>query len=156
MIRVLFIARYRDATMNRKVDRLIEQPDLTLWHICPRFWKDELLEIKQSSSAAGNFKRIALPMIGSPADPHRSFFRSFSLGLHQLRPHLIHAEEEPDSLSALQIAIARRLFAPRAKLILYTWQNIKRPRSIEVRSIMHLTLRASAAVLCANQVAVAV
>ena len=39
-------------------------------------------------------------------------------------PDIIHAEEEPDSLAGLQIALARRAFAPRATLILSTWQNI--------------------------------
>jgi glycosyltransferase involved in cell wall biosynthesis len=148
MIRVLFIARYRDATMSRKLELLAAQPDLTLCHVCPRHWRDELVQISQDS-AHTTYRQIAID-IWRPSDPHRALYRTVTFALRDFRPDIIHAEEEPDSLPALQIAVARRLFAPHARLLLNTWQNIARPLHWYVRLIMLLTLRASTGIVCAN------
>lgn len=148
MIRVLFIARYRDSTMSRKLELLAAQPDVTLCHICPRHWHDELLQVRQDS-AQTTYRQIAIDIWRS-SDPHRAVYRTVTFALRDFRPDIIHAEEEPDSLPALQIAVARRLFAPRARLLLNTWQNIARPLSWYVQLIMALTLRASTGIACAN------
>ena len=150
MTRLLFIARYRDATMRRKIEYLARDPALTIWHICPSAWQDEFLHVRQTSAQTGAFRQTALPMWGRPTDPHRAFYHTLTFGLRRFQPDLVHAEEEPDSLAALQIALARRLFAPRAKLILNTWQNVNRPKTWPVRWVMQTTLQASAGVLCAN------
>ncbi len=149
MLRVLYIARYHDSTMSRKLDLLAAQLDMTLCHICPRVWKDELTEIKQATTTHTTYRQIAID-IDRPADPHRALYHSFTFGLRDFQPHIIHAEEEPDSLPALQIAVARRIFAPHAKLLLNTWQNVDRPMKKHVRAIMRIALRASDGVVCAN------
>src|SRR5512144_2768426 len=105
MIRVLFIARYRDQTMERKLAFLAQDQALKLRYLCPRAWEDELLRVEQTG-ATGAFERMARPMLGNPADPHRAFYRTLDFSMRQFRPDLIHAEEEPDSLAALQIAAA--------------------------------------------------
>jgi glycosyltransferase involved in cell wall biosynthesis len=148
MMRVLFIARYRDPTMSRKLELLAAQPDVTLCHICPRTWQDELMQVQQNSTQT-TYRQIAID-IRRPSDPHRALYSTFTFALRDFWPDIIHAEEEPDSLPALQIACARHLFAPRAKLLLNTWQNIARPRRWYVRAITAATLRASTGVLCAN------
>ena len=154
-IRVLFIARYRDATMRRKVELLAGEPDLTVAHICPQRWQDDLLDVRAESGVINGVPQTALPMLGRPTDPHRALYRTLSFGLRRFRPDLIHAEEEPESLAALQLALARRLFAPRARLVLNTWQNLVRPVKWSVRAVRRFTLRAADAVLCANTEAAA-
>ncbi|MCC7359400.1 MAG: glycosyltransferase [Anaerolineales bacterium] len=154
-LRVLFIARYRDATMRRKVELLAAEPDLTVWHICPAHWQDELLDVRTQSGVVNGVPQTALPMLGRPTDPHRALYRTLTFGLRRFRPDLIHAEEEPESLAALQLALARRLFAPRARLVLNTWQNLARPTRWYVRAVRAQTLRAADAVLCANAEAAA-
>lgn len=154
MIRVLFIARYRDATMDRKIALMAQNTDLTIWQIRPSSWQDELLQIEQFTSDATAWRQIALPLIGRPNDPHRTIYRTLTFALRRFHPHIIHAEEEPDSLSALQITLARALWAPQARLILYTWQNINRPKRWYVKSVMRATLCAADSILCANREAV--
>jgi len=149
-MRVLFIARYRDPTMDRKVRLLAAMDGLTVRQVRPAVWRDDLLAAMQSSSE-GSMDQVAVPMWGRPDDPHRAVYRTVGFGLRQFQPDIIHAEEEPDSLAALHIAWARRLFAPRAKLILNTWQNIDRPRRWAVNWVMRQCLRAAEAILCANQ-----
>lgn len=154
MIRVLFIARYRDATMRRKIDYLAREPDIELCYVTPAQWQDDLLRVAQPSEE-GVFRQLAIPIIGKPADPHRALFRTIDFAMRSFKPHIIHAEEEPDSLSALQIAWARHLFAPGARLYLHTWQNVDRPKSLAVRWVMRQTLTAANLVFCANQEAAA-
>ena len=148
MKRVLFIARYRDPSMSRKLELLAAQPDLVLCHICPRVWQDELMQVRQNSMQTA-YRQIAID-IRRPADPHRALYRTVTFALRDFRPDIIHAEEEPDSLPALQIAVARRLFAPHARLLFYTWQNLDRPLKWSVRTIMQTALRATDGMLCAN------
>ncbi|NJK80196.1 MAG: glycosyltransferase family 4 protein [Chloroflexaceae bacterium] len=153
-MRVLFIARYRDATMHRKVELLRQHPDLAVTTVYPRYWRDELLTVQQA--AQHDPSRITLAMLGNPADPHRALYRTLAFGMLRMRPHIIHAEEEPDSLAAVQIAAARLLFAPQARLLLHSWQNIIRPRALPVEAVYWLTLWASDGILCASREAVAV
>ena len=149
-IRVLSIARYRDATMARKLSLMAQQPGVEVLHIAPRNWQDEWVKVEQRSFSDDHLSRLAIA-IYRPADPHRAIYRTLGFGLASFNPDIIHAEEEPDSIPALQIALARRLFAPRARLVFHTWQNVARPMAAYVRWIMRATLNASDAVLCANR-----
>ena len=149
-MRVLFIARYRDPTMDRKVVHLAQIDGLTVRQVRPARWHDILLSANPGAPSAG-LDQVSVPMLGRPDDPHRSIYRTLTFGLRQFRPDIIHAEEEPDSLAALHITLARRWFAPSARLILNTWQNVDRPRRPEVRWVTRQCLRAAEVVLCANQ-----
>jgi len=135
--------------MDTKLRYLSSVADVTIRQVRPAYWKDALMSVRQAS-AAGAVDQVSLPMLGRPDDPHRALYRTLSFGLRQFRPDIIHAEEEPDSLAALQIVLARRAFAPKAKLILNTWQNVDRPRRAEVRWVTRQSLRAAQAVMCAN------
>jgi len=149
-MRILFVARYRDTTMHRKVELLAHLPELRLCYILPRAWQDELGQIEQCAALGTEAQQITLPMIGRTSDPHRALYRTITFGASRFRPDIIHAEEEPDSLAALQIALARRVFAPRSKLVLHTWQNVDRPKRWYVNAVLRATLNASDAILCAN------
>ncbi|MFZ1753300.1 MAG: glycosyltransferase family 4 protein [Caldilineaceae bacterium] len=141
--------------MHRKAEYMAETPDLQIRHIFPKRWQDDLLRVDQQLPELPGLERRPMEMIGSPVDPHRSFYRTLAFGIPGFRPHIIHAEEEPDSLAALQIALCRRVFAPRAKLLLHTWQNLDRPLSRPVSLVLRATLAAADAIFCANQEAVA-
>jgi glycosyltransferase involved in cell wall biosynthesis len=121
-----------------------------LCHICPRVWQNELTRVTQKTTEHTTYQQIAVD-IRHPADAHRALYRTFTFALRQFQPHLIHAEEEPDSLPALQIVVARRLFAPQARLLLNTWQNVDRPLKAHVRVIRRVALRASDGIVCANR-----
>lgn len=154
-MRVLFIARYRDPSMHRKVQWMAQTPDVTIRAIYPNRWSDGLVDVAQTGATEAGLERRVLGLIGSPTDPHRAFYRTFSFGMGGFRPHIIHAEEEPDSLAALQIVLCRRLFAPSAKLLLHTWQNLDRPLSRAVKLVLGTTLAGADAIFCANRESVA-
>lgn len=150
-MRVLFIARYRDPSMHRKVQWMAQTPDVTVRAVYPSRWNDGLVDVTQTGADEARLERRVLPMIGSATDPHRAFYRTLTFDISAFRPHIIHAEEEPDSLAALQIALARRLFAPGAKLLLHSWQNLDRPLSRPVRWVLAQTLAAADGIFCANR-----
>jgi len=135
--------------MERKLEVMAVQPDLALWLIRPAFWEDDYGKVAVTP-AVQRCRVLRVPLVGKINDPHRVLYRTPTFDLPSIRPHIIHAEEEPDSLAALQIALARRLFAPQAKLILHTWQNIRRPRHRYVQLVTRISLREADAILCAN------
>lgn len=157
MTKLLYIARYRSASMRRKVELLATHHKFDVTFVYPSVWSDEFGTINQSeSTGAVNSHHVCrpMPMFGRSNDPHRSTYRSLDFGLRQIKPDIIVAEEEPDSVAALHIAIARRIFASASKLVLYTWQNQPRKLGVIARTVMHLALAGSDAVMCANQEAV--
>ncbi len=154
MIRVAFFARYRDSTMLRKLVELDSLPDITVEAVCPSNWTDDFVSTPHLAHPTDRLVLYSTPMLGAPTDPHRAVYRSLFGFMRRFRPHIVHVEEEPDSLAALQIALARAVWSPRAKLLLHTWQNVDRPLSAPVRAVLATTLRASDGVFCANQAAV--
>ncbi len=95
MIKVLFVARYRDETMNRKVELLAANPDITVWQICPRHWRDEFVQTEQAPVESGRLRRVVVPLVGRVGDPHRVLYRTLFFGMNRFRPDIVHAEEEP-------------------------------------------------------------
>ncbi len=87
-------------------------------------------------------------------DPHRGLYGSMAFGIREARPDIIHAEEEPDSLAALHVSAARRVLAPRARLVFFSWQNVDRRKRAAVRWVVRRTLDAADVVICGNRGAV--
>ncbi len=155
--KVLYIARYRSASMHRKVMLLAEKHDFEVLYVHPESWRDEFGTIEQPGQAARARNLVVRPMkmFGQPNNPHRSTYRSIGFGLRQFAPGIIMAEEEPDSMAAVHIACARAAFSPKSKLALYTWQNQARPMGALARGAMKVALASSDAVVCANSEAAA-
>lgn len=153
-IRVYFVARYSSEAMYKKLVYMAQAPDICVHAIGPRAWQDAYFSATFDTRQAQDFTLQTVPMLGSLADPHRILYRTAYASMRRVRPDIVHVEEEPDSLAALQAIIATRLWAPQAHFLLHTWQNIDRPMSALVRRIYRMTLTASAGVFCANQAAV--
>lgn len=156
MTRVLFVARYRDPAMFRKVELLSERHGITLQMVMPNRWQDDLLAAAAKPVTSANLRVLAVPMIGNAGDPHRALYRTRDFNLTAFKPDIVHAEEEPDSLAALQIALARRVFAPGSRLLLSTWQNVARPLRPPVRLVTATALAATSRMLVANSEAGAI
>jgi L-malate glycosyltransferase len=54
----------------------------------------------------------------------RWFFRSRDLGLPQFQPDIIHVENEHHSWIMCQVLLCRKLFAPQAKVVAFSWDNL--------------------------------
>jgi len=150
-MRILYIARYHTVTAERKIALLAAEQDMEAWLVRPRRWRDAYGAVSLPVRAGLAYRTVAVPMVFRPDDPHRCLYGTLSFAMLAARPDIIHVEEEPDSLAALQAAAARRVLAPRAKLVLNTWQNVDRPKRREVWWVLRNTLRQADAVLCANR-----
>lgn len=138
-MRVLFIARYLQMVNHRKVIALAAQPGIDLWHLAPRIWTDEFRSYTQILQEGQGY-RLLTARIFTSGDIHRFVYWPPTLHLREIQPDIIHIEEEPDSLAALEAICARRLWAPSARLALFTWQNIRRNRAIIVDRIARYVL----------------
>jgi glycosyltransferase involved in cell wall biosynthesis len=156
MIRLLYIARYRNAMMERKIALMANDPELEIWLVRPEAWQDVYGLTRLPVIPDQPYHTIPVPLIGKHTDHHRVLYRTLTFAMNEFKPDIVHAEEEPDSLAALQIAFARQLFARQSKLILHTWQNINRPKAWYVWAITKINLKLANAILCANREAVAV
>ena len=154
-MRVLFISNYCHPVYHRKIELLADTPGVDILHIngadCDR-------PAGRYPSANGRqIYRVQLRSfrsLGRPGDPHRIICWPPNFYLRQFKPDIIHCEFEQESLGALQVALARRLFAPDAQLILYAYQNILRPRNLPVRRLSATTLQAAQHIICASREAV--
>jgi len=150
-MRILYIARYHTVTAERKIALLAGEPDMDVWLVRPRRWRDEHGSSDLPVRAGQPHHTVAVPLVFQPGDPHRCLYGTFSFAMTSVRPDIVHVEEEPDSLAALQVAAVRRLVAPRARLVLSTWQNVDRAKRRQVWWVLRTTLRQADAVLCANR-----
>lgn len=107
-------------TYQKKFDELSKYPDIELRVLVPKVWIENslLLTMKPLSKDRLSYHsgRIIFPGYGSRfffVDCIVQHFRDF-------RPDIIHLEEEPWSLCALQTIILRRLFCPHSKLVFRT------------------------------------
>jgi len=150
MLRVLHIARSTTRGANAKAAAMARQPDMAFWLVRPL---DAAADYLGRLAPLGGLKNVHCWL---RRDPHRGLYRTLGFGMRAASPHIIHVEEEPDSLAALQVAMTRRIVAPSARLVLHTWQNVDRPKGPHVKTVLAVTLRAADAVLCASDAAVRV
>jgi glycosyltransferase involved in cell wall biosynthesis len=142
--------------MESKISLIRDQGDIDFFLVRPKYFKDMFGSSNESSSSQTLNGTLWVPFIGKTDDPHRALYRTATFAIKKFAPHIIHAEEEPDSLSALQITIAHRILAPASRMILHTYQNVNRPKGLIVQSVLKTTLKGSDAILCANSDAVRV
>ena len=128
-------------------------PDIEVLVITPRRWPDRdflwLIHSKPYTNGKLRFIPIDISFGGYVS---RHFYRSprlISL-LRQFQPNIIQVEAEPWSVVYSQMALLRQLFAPKSKLVFFTWWNT--PRQIPFPfSISHrLCLRATNFVIAGN------
>jgi glycosyltransferase involved in cell wall biosynthesis len=75
--------------------------------------------------------------------------------LRDFQPDVIHIEEEPQAFITLETIALRGFLAPRAAVVLFTWDNILRrrrfPLGIAKRRLRAYSLRRTSLVVCGNR-----
>jgi glycosyltransferase involved in cell wall biosynthesis len=154
-MRLLLIARYLQKVNHRKVAVLAAQLDIDLWHVAPRRWTDQFQTYRQELKAGDGYSLLAVRTL-QQGDIHRFIYWPPTLFINRIEPDVIHIEEEPDSLAALEVVLARQLLAPSARLVLFTWQNILRERRALVEQIARFVLHRVDHVIAGNREAIGV
>ena len=150
MLRILHVARNFGPATERRADLMARAPGVFLARLRPDGSGHDHREDELHGRSAQTADLVRIPVWNGPVDPHRMVYRSLTFALPRLEPDVIFAEEEPDSLSALQLVAARRLFAPRARLVLQTWQNVDRRKRPPVLWVLKRTLGAADAIVAST------
>lgn len=155
MVRIVHIARIRTAATERRVAAMAAHAEFSFRLVRPTGSpgnSDGLDAVRDPS----RFDQVRLARMWRVADPHRGVYLTPAFGLRSSAADIVHAEEEPDGMAALHVAAARRVLAPRARLVLFTWQNVNRPKGPAVEWVTRRTLAAADAVICGNRGAASV
>ncbi|HGJ64918.1 TPA: glycosyltransferase family 1 protein [bacterium] len=111
-------------TYHRKFEEVARYGDIEIKIIVPEKWVENTQELHFSQIDKGNLsflsKKVAFAGYGSRFFFTESIIREFK----EFKPDIIHLEEEPWSLCALQTIILRDLFCKKSKLIFRTSLSI--------------------------------
>ena len=137
-MRVLVISHSAiQPTYHRKFELVAERDDIQLRILVPDTWveNDQILyfsERRVLQNLIFSPGKVTFPGYGSRFFFTKGIIRHF----REFRPEIIHLEEEPWSLCALQTIILRRIFCPRSKLIFRTSLSI--PAKMKLNSLVSL------------------
>lgn len=106
-----------------KLEEIAKHPDIQLTVVVPPFWRDERGVIPLERTHTNGYSLHVAPMRFN-GQFHLHYYPTFSSLLEQIRPDIVHIDEEPYNLATfLAMRTARRV---KAKALFFTWQNIWR------------------------------
>lgn len=123
-LRVLVVAHNAVAESNRlRVEALGRLPGTQVWLLTPRWWFEEGRRVQVDPATAW----WAVGRTLATGNGTRYVYRSHLLEMvRRIQPDVIDVQEEPFSLAALQVVLARELLAPRAAVVFYSAVNVER------------------------------
>lgn len=123
--RIAFVSHsYLESATRTKLVYMAKHNDVRLItpssYPTPYGWRD--LDIKGSLGL--QIQSYPIHFLHFKRTPTRWFLRSRDLGFRAFQPDIIHVEMEPHGWITCQVLLYRRLFAPRAKVVVFTWENL--------------------------------
>ena len=111
---------------RRKFEILADRYRLDIRLVVPRRWVENFRELKVEEDKKGgsNLKLHPCPILFSGYTSRFFYTRGLIPLFRDFRPDIVHLEEEPWSMSALQTAMLRRLYRPESKFIFRTSLSI--------------------------------
>jgi glycosyltransferase involved in cell wall biosynthesis len=136
-LRVLVVAHNAVAESNRqRVEELARLPGTQVWLLTPGWWFEEGRLVRVDASAWWSVGRTLATGNGT-----RYVYLSHLVGLiRRLRPDVIDVHEEPFSLAAAQVVLAREALASRAAVAFYSAVNLVRRWRLPYRLAERLVL----------------
>ena len=127
-MRVLLISfTYITRVNQKKLDELAALPDIELRVIVPTTWSETLhpsLPAQIPNLASYSFVIIPTFLTGRGG---RYFYKTLDLTMSEFQPDIIQIEEGWRGLTTFQAALYRRIWAPRARFVIFSWENMVRP-----------------------------
>jgi glycosyltransferase involved in cell wall biosynthesis len=131
-------------TYHRKFEEVSKLGDIAIRIIVPEKWVENTQVLHFSRIDKPNLSfipsKVTFPGYGS-----RFFFYNIAKHFYEFKPDIIHLEEEPWSLCAIQTIMLRNLLCPKSKLIFRTSLSIptKQKFNFLASSIEKITFRES-------------
>ncbi len=108
---------------QRKAELIAAEPDIDLTVAVPPLWRDGDLVRRLERLHIRGYRLVETPIV-RPGDFHLHFYPRFGRLLGELRPALVHIDEEAYNLATfLALRAARR---HGARTVFFTWQNLHR------------------------------
>ncbi len=155
-MRVLMVSHAMVTRSNHRLaEELAAYPDLQLEVLTPTWWPEESREVRQEKRSDPHY-RIRIGKLGyfRQPQPNLFLFRSGLIrAMREARPDIIDCYEEPFSAVMGEVLALRRLFAPGARLMFYSAQNIYKRYPPPFRWVEQAAFRAACyAYVCATEV----
>jgi glycosyltransferase involved in cell wall biosynthesis len=138
---------------QRKVEELARQADIALTAIVPPAWREGRNLERLDRAHTQGYDLIVAPLAFN-GQFHLHFYPTLGRLLRQLRPDILHMDEEPYNL-ATWLAL-RQGQAVGARCLFFTWQNLLRGYPWPFSGFEHSVHAASAHAIAGNPTAAAV
>ncbi len=110
-------------TYQRKLEEMARLPDVDLTVIVPPSWRDASGEVRLERAHVEGYRMLVEPMRFN-GNFHLHYFPTLARRLHDIRPDIVHIDEEPYNVATWHaLWLARRIGA---KALFFSWQNIRR------------------------------
>lgn len=116
------------------------EPKLDLCLLVPTKWKHPLKTDNLSTLTQRGYRTLQGRVLFS-GNYWRYFFLRPSLYLRQLKPDIVHVEQELASLALFQATLMRRLLFAKASIVCFMWQDVYRTYPFYRQWIEHFNLR---------------
>ena len=150
-MKVLLVSHtYMVVANQKKLDELAAIPGVQLQVVVPRIWKEEVhstIVVEPPDNPNYSFYSFPTFLTGHLG---KSIYCSLDLTLKKFRPDIIQIESGARGLTTFQAALYRQLFAPWAKLIMFTWANLEKSLFFPLRFFERYNLEQTDHVICGN------
>jgi glycosyltransferase involved in cell wall biosynthesis len=136
---------------QRKLEEIARLPGVELTAIVPSDWRDRRGHVSLERAHVSGYELIAAPLRLN-GQYHLHFYPTLGRLLNQLRPDILHMDEEPYNLATWH---ALRLGqAVGARSLFFTWQNLNRRYPWPFRAFEVANYRRAAYAIAGNRAAV--
>jgi glycosyltransferase involved in cell wall biosynthesis len=153
-VRVLLISKALVVgAYQRKLEEMAAGPDVDLTVVVPPAWRDARGDLRLERAYGRGYRMVVEP-VRFNGHFHLHYFPGLGGLLAEVRPDLVHIDEEPYNFATWHAArLARR---QGARVVFFTWQNLLRRYPWPFSRFERDVLRHAAAGIAGNQAAVAV
>ena len=149
-MRVLMISKALVAgTSQRKLEELAKCPDVDLTLVTPPYWKsDDGSKQVLEQLYTGGYRMVVTPLALN-GNFHLHYYPRLGEIIRDMRPDVIHIDEEPYNLAtywAMRLAIRQK-----ARALFFTWQNLYRSYPPPFRQIELYNYHHAAAAIAGNR-----
>lgn len=138
---------------QRKLEEIGRHEDVDLTAVVPPAWREAGRDIALERQYTQGYRLVVEPMVLNGRF-HLHFYPGLGRRIRELRPDIIHIDEEPYNLATFQaMRLGRRVDA---RMLFFTWQNLCRRYPAPFSWIERYVLRHADAAIAGNQEAVRV
>ncbi len=109
---------------RKKFAAIAKHPGIDLEVLAPERWIENYRVVRAAPGQEAGY-RMATGKVGWPGYENRAFFRSgLGSAIRRSRPDVLHLWEEPFSVITLQALALAAIWAPRAKAVFFSFDNL--------------------------------